>query len=277
MSEPVDRDRETPHCPVSPSHGPPRFLFVKEGARFFRCPTCGTYLNDSKYSRGVYEERGPHAGRGETGDAVLARRGLRWGLILEEIARAVPPPGTLLDVGAGNGGFVRMARDRGYDAAGLTMSEREVDFARREFGIELARGTLEEFEGRDYAVISATSVIEHVPDPGAFLREMFWRARPGGYVAVTTPSANSYQRFLVGPERWRMIRPEHLSLFTPRGLRELAVAAGLEPLRHVTSSTTFRGLERLGPLAPAIRAVLFRSLRLTRLGGDQTLIARTPS
>jgi SAM-dependent methyltransferase len=155
------------------------------------------------------------------------------------------------------------------------MSERDVAFAHREFGIEITRGALDEFEGTDYAVVSATSVIEHVPDPAAFLRGMARRARPGGYVAVTTPSANSYQRFLVGPERWRMIRPEHLSLFTPRGLRELVVAAGLEPVRHVTSSTTFRGLERLGPLAPAIRAVLFRSIRATGLGGDQTLIGRT--
>jgi SAM-dependent methyltransferase len=261
---------------VSPSHGAPRYLFVKEGARFFRCPRCGTYLNDSDYSSEAYEAAGPREGSGETGESILARRSLRWGTILADIERVAPPPATLLDVGTGSGGFVRLALDMGYDASGVTMAERDVAFARREFGIELARGTLDGFPGSGYDIVCATSVIEHVPDAAGFLRGMGERVRPGGHVAVTTPSADSYQRFMLGARRWRMIRPEHLSLFSPRGLRELVVLGGLEPVRHVTSSTAMQGLRRLGPLAPPVRAALFRALRLAGLGGDQTLVARKP-
>ena len=74
-----------------------------------------------------------------------------------------------------------------------------------------------------------------------------------------------------------MIRPGHLCVFSPAGLRELVIAEGLRPVRHVTSSLTFKGLGRLGPLTRPARSLLFGAIRLARVGGDQTLIARKPS
>jgi len=277
MSPHDRREDVTPRCPVSPLHGVPRFLFVKEGARFFRCPSCGTYVNDCEYSSETYAAAGPREGSGETGDTILARRRFRWETILADIERVMPAPATLLDVGAGNGGFVRLARDLGYEAEGLTMSAREVEFARSEFGVEVALGTLDGFARRGYDVVCANSVIEHVPDPGGLLRQMADRVRPGGCVAVTTPNTDSYERFVLGARRWRMIRPEHLSTFSPRGLRELFAAEGLEPVRHVTSSTALKGLGRLGPLKPVVRSLFFHAIRFARVGGDQTLVARRPS
>jgi len=169
------RAREAPPCPVSPLHGPPRFLFTKDAAGFYRCPTCGSYVTDAEYDSEAYERAGRDRADHVTAEFVLSHWGFRWGVILDEIERVVPPPAKLLDVGAGNGGFVRLAVDRGYDASGVTMSERDVGFGRRELGVTLERGTLEGFAGSGYDVVCANSVIEHVgPEPRMeeFAREL---------------------------------------------------------------------------------------------------------
>jgi len=250
---------------------------VKEGTRFYRCRRCGTYVSAAPYLKEIYEYAGPDESDGVTGESVLARRGFRWSVILADIMRVAPPPATLLDVGTGKGGFVRLARDRGYDAEGVTMSDKEVAFARRHLGIPLRLGTLDAVDTGEYDVVCANNVIEHVPDPGRFLGQMAARTRPGGLVAVTTPSTRSYQRLLLGARRWRMVRSEHLSVLSPAGLHGLALACGLEPVLHVTTSVTFRGLRRLGPVAHPVRRFLFAAIRLAGVGGDQTLIARKPS
>lgn len=277
MSAGHHREGATPPCPVSVRHGTPRFVFVKDGARVYRCPACGTYVNDVEYRSDTYERSGPDEAGGETAAFVLEKWGFRWSIILAEVERVAPPPATLLDVGAGTGGFVRLALDRGYEAEGLTMSAKEVAFAERELGVRLTLGTLDDHGGPRYDIVSANSVIEHVPDPAGFLRQVADRARPGGYVTLTTPSTNSYQRFLLGARRWRAIRPGHLTVFSPAGLHELCVAQGLEPVRHVTSSMHLKGLGRLGPLRPLARRTLLRVIRLARVGAEQTLTARKRS
>ena len=48
--------------------------------------------------------------------------------------------------------------------------------------------------GRRFDVVFSSEVIEHVPDPRAFLRELADHLAPGGTLAVTTPSAEIVDR-----------------------------------------------------------------------------------
>lgn len=271
-----DTDSTTggPRCPVGPSHGKPRLDVIKDDLRVYRCPVCGTFIADAEYDPESYMGEGREP-VDLTVEDVLDRWGYRWGIILNAIAAMCPPPARLLDVGAGNGGFLYLARERGYDGQGVTMSSRDVQYARGTLGVSMSQGTLEGLQGGNYDIVVATSVIEHVEDPARFMMALAERSRPGGFVGVATPNPNAYRRLLGGSGRWTMLRSEHLNVLSRRALEELAARAGLAPVTFLTASMYLRGLERgLGPLAPAVRSVAAKIIQVMGVGGDQVLVAR---
>jgi len=143
------------------------------------------------------------------------------------IGRLVPPPGRLLDAGAGRGRFVASARDAGYQASGVEPSLRGVQAA-AEMGIELQHAGIEAAEVAlgSYDVVSLWHVLEHLGDPAAALERIGGWLRPGGVLLVGVPNLDSLQARL-GGERWfHLDAPRHRIHFTPRGLELLLGAHG---------------------------------------------------
>jgi hypothetical protein len=71
--------------------------------------------------------------------------------------------------------------------------------------------------------------------------------REGGALLLTTPNFGSLSRRLLGP-RWRVVDPEHLVLFTSRGLRTALERAGFRvqslSSRNLDPTELLRGLRR---------------------------------
>jgi 2-polyprenyl-3-methyl-5-hydroxy-6-metoxy-1,4-benzoquinol methylase len=139
----------------------------------------------------------------------------------------------LLDVGCGNGDFLRTAVSVGWQVAGV-----EPDSEAREVagagGVEV-RGSLHDWNDAaglfDY--VTASHVIEHVHDPDEFLSEVARLLVPGGRLYVQTPSidAPTHRRF--GPY-WRGLEPpRHLVLFNHRSLANSLTKAGFEIVRSI--------------------------------------------
>lgn len=112
--------------------------------------------------------------------------------ILRNLYRVDRGPGTtFLDVGANYGFATRFARDvLGWNALGVEPSYSGVRGS-RELGVEILGQyvTAETTLGRTFDVILASEVIEHVPDPRAFLKAMRVHLSPGGILLLTTPAA----------------------------------------------------------------------------------------
>lgn len=127
------------------------------------------------------------------------------------------PRGTkLLDVGAGNGVFVRVARsDFGLDAWGQ-------DLAEQSDGDHVHVGALEAvaFPTASFDVVTVHDVLEHVPDPLAFLREIKRVLVDGGRIIVDFPRFHSEH----GLHHWKPV--EHLWLWTEDELLRVMRDAG---------------------------------------------------
>jgi len=96
---------------------------------------------------------------------------LKW--VVEQFKRQYGrEPKSILDVGAGSGHFVAAARDRSYQADGVELSQYGIEFARRNFGIELKK--VDFIKDADslssYDVITFWGCIEHVPQPMQMLQ-----------------------------------------------------------------------------------------------------------
>src|SRR5207302_3675985 len=80
--------------------------------------------------------------------------------------------GRLLDVGAGIGTFLALARERGWEVAGTEVSQSAIRLARKRHSLELIPGQLQEarLPAGSFEVVTLWHVLEHVPSPSSALR-----------------------------------------------------------------------------------------------------------
>jgi 2-polyprenyl-3-methyl-5-hydroxy-6-metoxy-1,4-benzoquinol methylase len=110
--------------------------------------------------------------------------------VLERLAAIVGPAEdrSLFDVGAGEGGFLAMARDKGFRPSGNDVATGAIDLARERNGIELHMGDLSTLEGVGlHDVVTMWCVLAHVPDGNRLLADAFNVLKPGGVLYLQTP------------------------------------------------------------------------------------------
>jgi SAM-dependent methyltransferase len=137
-----------------------------------------------------------------------------------------------LDVGCGAGTLLSAASELGWAAVGTELSPPAVDAA-REAGLDVRLGELGElrFEAEAFDVVSLVEVLEHVPEPRRLLAEVAPLLRPGGALYLTTPHVRGINARLLGTDWGAVAPPEHLQLFSVRGMRSALESCGLEVVR----------------------------------------------
>lgn len=133
----------------------------------------------------------------------------------------------LLDVGCGNGDFLRDARSAGWDVQGTDLDPVAVEIARRS-GVPVWQGPYDTapFEPASFDVITTHQVIEHVPDPLAFLRALYAWLKPGGLLWIGTPNLDCPIHEKFGEFYGNLHPPQHMVVFNQKSLANLTHAAG---------------------------------------------------
>jgi len=234
-----------------------------------RCPACGSAVTAGPlpafaavHEAGAYA---PGVPRGAAAAAPLLRAFDRRRLGLLE--RLESPPGPLLDIGAGRGRFVALARAAGWDARGIEPSGRSAAAHVEAVALEaadVAPGSL--------GAGTLWHVLEHLADPGAALERVRGWLRPGGALLVGVPNLDSLQARLGGARWYHLDLPRHRTHFSARGIETLLSRTGFEVVRteHVllehnpfglwqsvvnqatpTPSWLFHALKRNAPLRAA--------------------------
>lgn len=185
---------------------------------------------------------------------------------LDRIAAAVAPPARLLEVGCARGVFAHLASTRGYDVTVTDRNPHGVAYAVRHFGVSGVAGRFEDVDvGGPFEVVASFDVIEHMPDPAAFLAKAASLLAPGGIAVIGTPDAGSpmlraaefMARATGGRWRhplWRVYGDgrEHLHLFSRAGLANLMRRAGLVPAAAYGYSIPVRNMRATSPAYAAM-------------------------
>jgi len=157
---------------------------------------------------------------------------------LEEIVTSFAPyrrTNRLLDIGCGAGTLLTVAKQGGWDAEGVEVSIPTVEHLGKQ-GLNVFPGELAhaEFPEGHFDVVTACELIEHVPDPSSLIAEVARILRPGGVFWATTPHSNGASGRVL-KLRWSIVSPpEHLHLFSIRGLSGLLSRQGFQRVK-VTS------------------------------------------
>jgi SAM-dependent methyltransferase len=168
----------------------------------------------------------------------------------------------LVDVGCDTGVFLQCAAEEfGVKPIGIDVARRAVEQA-QQAGIEAYHSPLEDAPEhlRELPLIVAIDLVEHVADPGAFLRAIRSRLRAGGVAYLETPNIASKVYRLGGwlsslsggrpaPVFDRLFPPQHIQYFTRQSFVALAQDSGLQiasvqtrslPLADIAASSFVR-------------------------------------
>ena len=98
--------------------------------------------------------------------------------------------GTLLDIGAGTGEFLKLAKENGWKIQGVEPNTIARDKA-IDKGISL-KESIEECEGELFEVVTLWHVLEHLPDLENTVRKIESLVKPGGVLIIAAPNFKSY-------------------------------------------------------------------------------------
>jgi 2-polyprenyl-3-methyl-5-hydroxy-6-metoxy-1,4-benzoquinol methylase len=172
----------------------------------------------------------------------------------------------LLDFGCGAGVFLQRMHNRGWQAVGLDLSAKVVQYVRDELKLPALVGSLPNpiLPPGSFDLVTLWHALEHVHQPLDILREVYNLLAPGGKVLVAVPNIDSAPFHWFGSAWYGLDLPRHLTHFTPATLRKILDRAGFqfEAMQMVRHSYWLRQSAQLasnrGTISPPLSLLKFR-------------------
>ncbi len=114
----------------------------------------------------------------------------------------------LIDIGAGNGLFLKFFKNEGIDVAGIEYEQTLVDKMEKDpklKDVSISQGDITRITGKEeYDVVIASDVIEHIKEHEKAIANLWTHVAPGGILIITVPAHS----FLYGKrdEAWGHFR-----------------------------------------------------------------------
>jgi len=237
----------TPVCPVC--DGQPNQAPDISGHPMLRCRECQlVYARDRDVPVGLYEsaysEEGDYANH-----FALARAQLEGTIPFnwshQWVFDRVHPFGRarVLDLGCGVGSALCIAKRSGWVPHGQDISQNALRAAREVFGHVTFSESVDELaaRGERFELVTAFNLIEHIPQPLAYLKTIRQLVTDDGYLGVVVPNYDSYAMRHTRLSEW--LPPFHLNFFTTQSLESTFNKAGFRLREHKTKIASWRGIE----------------------------------
>jgi SAM-dependent methyltransferase len=199
------------------------------------------------------------------------------------------PPGRILDVGCGSGGFLLALREAGWSCEGVEVDGQAVAAAHTAGLLDVREGDLTAVDllVGSYDVVRFWHVLEHVRSPAEQLRAARRLLRPGGTLLIGVPNARSLLARTAGDAWYYLDVPRHLWHFDRSSLARTVEGAGfaVEGCRLTSTPTALVGTlgyatgrgERLIDRRDIWYGLLPFAALLDRAGlGDAIVLTATP-
>ena len=221
------------------------------GGSLYECAACALAFRAPLAPDSVYS-----ALYATAADSVYASHTLRHDqALVRDMIRAEHTGGRVLDVGCFDGALLASLGGT-FSTFGVEPSQaaRKVALGR---GVDVLGARVEDL-GTDarFDVACAVDVIEHLPQPLAFLAALAQHVRPGGSIVISTGNADARAWRWFGGRYWYCSFPEHLSFISPRWLATAAPRLGLEVAAVHPFRYRHAGVGHVGALAGFGRRLL---------------------
>ena len=127
--------------------------------------------------------------------------------------------GRILDIGAGVGDFLSVAKKDGWETIGIEPSEKAKTIAIKK-GVSFVESIVE-LENNSFDVITMWHVLEHVPDLENQIAELKRLLKPNGTILIAVPNFNSFDANYYGNFWAAFDVPIHLWHFSKTAVEKL--------------------------------------------------------
>jgi SAM-dependent methyltransferase len=150
---------------------------------------------------------------------------------LERIARVKGAPARLLEVGTASGSFLEEARKAGYAVRGLDVSRTFAEIARKNYGVEIDTGFIEEFPLPEdtYDVVCVFGGVSCWVDPVKGFGNIRRALKQDGVLVMNHPDIESRVPRLLR-DRYPEFNHASLTIFSNRTMRECMQRVGFRPV-----------------------------------------------
>lgn len=143
----------------------------------------------------------------------------------------------VLDIGCGTGQSLLEIEKLGGKAYGVEPDPSAQKIAKKlQFRVHQGFITDNFFPGIKFDYITASQVIEHDPDPKAFLQAVYKHLKDDGKVIMSFPNINSFYRFLFSRKWINWHVPYHCNFFSYKAFVMLIDSVGFK-IRKITTIT----------------------------------------
>lgn len=264
-----------------------RRLPDKSHFRIVKCTTCGLL-----YSNPIFSESTMQNLYSQSDCIVNESIKLQMNNIINEYITYLKdsvkyaPGQRLLDIGCGNGFFLKEALNQGFNkVSGVEPGKDAIRKAEPEVRPFLVNKvfTGEIFTPESFDIITAFHVLDHIRDPGSFLCEVKKTLSPNGILLMVMHDAGSWVH-LVFQEKTPMIHIQHICIFDRETIRKLLEINGFEVIKvnKLMCKFTVEHATKMLPLPIGWRKKMLALLENSYLGklnikltpGDMMIIAR---
>ncbi len=180
-------------CPYCCSPGD--FYFRIFSRIYNRCSGCDLIYKQTQdsYDKILTHYREDYFGR-YSADQVEGSRNKLFDYVLDLIGER-KKIGRLLDVGTGSGFFLVAAQKKGWEVKGIEPSKQSVEKAQRQYGLDVFKGTLREYNGNgQFDVITFINVLEHSAEPWKEIERARSLLKPEGLIFIRFPNGFLHTR-----------------------------------------------------------------------------------
>lgn len=142
---------------------------------------------------------------------------------LNSLKRILPKKAKILEIGCANGEWLAFLRDAGgYQVKGVELNSQAVEAARKNFILDVFRGSIFEarFPDEAFDLVEMKFALEHMHDPMKVIEEVKRILKPGGCFLVYVPNVESLVFRIFGQFSHGYEIPRHLYDFSAKTIRK---------------------------------------------------------
>lgn len=236
-------------------HGDLESFFDEPKHQLKRCPSCNLYQKGYLESETVYEGD-YHQHYSKRRKSKMRTAAIRLASTTKYLKSERP---RTLDIGCSVGATVQAAKDRGWEAMGVDISQNAVKYCQSK-GLDCHKidGVKLPFKDNHFDLLTNWHVIEHCRDVKETLEEWYRVLKPGGIMILETPDSTYLKAQWMGQRYLKFWPPDHLYTFDRKNLTSILKGSGFDilPTRILGKSSALSA-----PMA--MYAIAYRGYRET--------------